>query len=76
MDSLGIFGILGFAFAATTFSVRVYEYQSDVLYGPYIEGRAQERIFAMFDPIVARLAPIFERINWQARNAIYLASLA
>jgi hypothetical protein len=73
MDILGIFG---FVFAATAFSVLVYEYQSDVLYGPYIQGRAEPRMFAMFDPVVARVAPIFDRINWQARNAIYLASLA
>jgi hypothetical protein len=73
---MDILGIVGFVFAATAFSVLVYEYQSDVLYGPYIQGRAEQRMFAMFDPVVARVAPIFDRINWQARNAIYLASLA
>jgi hypothetical protein len=73
MEYLGIFG---FVFAATALSVLVHEYQADVLHGPYIEGRAQERLFAIFDPVVALVAPMFERINWQARNAIYLASLA
>lgn len=76
MDILGIFGIFGFVFAATTLSVLVYEYQTDVLHGPFIEGRAQERLLAILDPVVALVAPTFERINWQARNAIYLASLA
>jgi hypothetical protein len=71
-----ILGILGFAFAVTAFSVLVYEYQSDVLYGPYIEGRPEERVFAAFDPVVALITPVFDRINWQARSAIYLASLA
>jgi hypothetical protein len=73
---MDILGIVGFIFAATALSVLVYEYQTDVLHGPFIEGRAEERIFAMLDPIVALFAPVFDRINWQARNAIYLASLA
>ena len=32
--------VLGFAFAATTLAAMAYERHMDVLYGPYVEGRA------------------------------------
>jgi hypothetical protein len=73
----GILGIAGFVFAATALSVLVYEYQADVLHGPYIEGRAQSQWeAAMLAPVLAMFEPYVERLNWKARNAIYLASLA
>jgi hypothetical protein len=78
MDILGIFG---FVFAATATGVLVYEHHMDVLSGPYIEGREPARIIAamlepMFEPVHALVAPLLERLNWQARSAVYLASLA
>ncbi len=74
MDMLGI---AGFVFAATALSVLVYEHQADVLHGPYIEGRKPLRLTdAIADPLRALAKPVLDRINWQARNAIYLASLA
>jgi hypothetical protein len=33
-------GLLGFTFAATALAVLAYERRMDVLYGPYIQGRA------------------------------------
>jgi hypothetical protein len=72
-----IAGIWGFVFAATAVCVLVYEHQTDVLNGPYIEGRVKARAFApIVDPMNALLGPVIERINWKARGAIYLASLA
>ena len=75
MESLAIFGILGFSFAATTSGVLIYERQSDVL--SYIEGR--ERPYAV-DAVVgfawAVAEAMVEHLNWKARNAVYLASLA
>jgi hypothetical protein len=72
-----IAGIWGFVFAATAIGVLVYEHQTDVLRGPYIEGRVQPRLLApMIDQARVLLEPIIERINWKARNAIYLALLA
>lgn len=72
-----IVGVFGFVFAATAIGVLVYEHQTDVLHGPYIEGRVKPRVFApVIDPMRALVAPVIERINWKARNAIYLASLA
>jgi hypothetical protein len=74
---MDILGILGFAFAVTTTGRLVYEHQTDVLHGPYIEGRAQSRAFAsIVDPVRAVVDAAMERLNWQARNVVYLASLA
>jgi hypothetical protein len=73
----GVSGIAGFVFAATALSVLVYEYQADVLHGPYIEGRAKpQRKAAMLAPLRAMFEPYVERLNWKARNAIYLAAIA
>ena len=70
-------GIAGFVFASTALSVLVYEHQTDVLHGPYIEGRAPGRpASGIFDPMRAIVEPVLDRLNWKARNAIYLASLA
>jgi len=72
-----IAGIWGFVFAATAIGVLVYEHETDVLHGPYIEGREKPRVFAsIIDPVNALVEPIIEDINWTARGAIYLASLA
>jgi len=72
-----IIGIVGFVFAATAIGVLVYEHQTDVLHGPYIEGRMKPRGAAsMWDPVHAVVAPVIDRLNWKVRNAIYLASLA
>ena len=70
-----ILGIFGFVFAATASGVLVYEHQTDVL--RYIEGREESpAIASIFDPARAVIDPLIERINWKARNAIYLASFA
>jgi hypothetical protein len=75
MESLAIFGILGFAFAATTSGVLVYERQSDVL--SYIEGRERPRaVSAMFKFARAIGEAMVDHLNWKARDAVYLASLA
>ena len=74
---MDILGIAGFVFAATALGVLVYERRTDVLYGPYIEGRAQpRRVAAIRDPARAFVDTLIERLNWQARHVIYLASLA
>jgi hypothetical protein len=74
MEFLGIFG---FVFAATATGVLVYEHHMDVLNGPFIEGREQPRVIAtMLAPVRAMVEPLIERLNWQARSAVYLASLA
>ena len=72
-----IIGLVGFVFAATAAGVLAYERQMDVLHGPYIEGRARPRsVAAIWDPMRAFVEPLIERLNWNVRNAIYLASLA
>jgi hypothetical protein len=72
-----ILGIAGFVFAATAAGVLVYERETDVLHGPYIEGRqAQRAVAAMLGPVRPVIEAVTERLNWRARNAVYLASFA
>ena len=72
-----ILGILGFVFAATTTGRLVYERESDVLHGPYIEGRVRPQVFAATFKFARAVGEAFmEHLNWKARDAIYLASLA
>lgn len=74
---MDILGILGFVFAATATGALVYEHQTDVLNGPYIEGRAKPRkLAAIFDPARALADALMERLTWNAHHAVYLASLA
>ena len=75
MESLAIFGIMGFAFAATTSGALVYERQSDVL--SYVEGREPSRaVSATFAFARAIAEAMVEHLNWKTRDAVYLASLA
>jgi hypothetical protein len=77
MESLAIFGIMGLAFAATTSGALVYERQSDVLHGSYIEGRERPRAVAAIIRFARAIGEaMVEHLNWKARNAVYLASLA
>jgi hypothetical protein len=77
MDIIGTIGIAGFAFAATAIGGLIREQQTDVLRGPYIEGReTPDHLAAILDQAWARLEPFAEQLSWKARNAIYLASLA
>jgi hypothetical protein len=77
MESLAIFGIMGLAFAATTSGALVYEHQNDVLHGSYIEGREQPRVVAATIGFAQAIGEaVFEHMNWKARDAVYLASLA
>jgi hypothetical protein len=77
MEIFGILGISGFVFALTTTGVLVYEHETDVLHGPYIEGRERTHAFAatfVFARAVGEA--MIEHLNWKARDAVYLASLA
>jgi hypothetical protein len=40
---IAIFGLFGLAFTAAILAKIVHERRLDVLYGPYIQGRARER---------------------------------
>jgi len=71
-----IAGLLGFVFAATVFGTVMYERRMDVLYGPYIEGRARtNRVAVVWHPVRAVAGRLMDRLNWSARNAHYLAWL-
>ena len=68
-----ILGIVGFAFAATALGVLVYEHQTDVLHGPYIEGRNKRPV-----PRIIAKPPLslFDRLRFKLRGMVYLASIA
>jgi hypothetical protein len=68
-----IIGILGFVFGAVAIGKLTYEREMDVLHGRYIEGREEAKEFAaLWNPMLVQVG----RLNWSARNAVYLASLA
>jgi hypothetical protein len=66
------------AFVATAALAKwIYERQMDVLHGHYIEGRERaDHLAQIVAPARAAIDPFVARLAWQARNAIYLASLA
>jgi hypothetical protein len=68
-----IIGLVGLVFAAAALGALVYEHQTDVLHGPYIEGRVQPRTLDLiWDP----LRPLADQLSFKARNVVYLALLA
>ena len=68
-----IIAILVLVFAAAATGKFIYEREMDVLHGRYIEGREESKEFAaVWNPMLVQV----ERLNWTARNAVYLASLA
>jgi hypothetical protein len=88
MEIILILGIAGFVFAATTTGRLVYEHDTDVLHGAYIEGRARTYDFApIIDPVRAVVDNAMDRLAWhiddlklrfvwKVRNAVYLAMMA
>ena len=72
-----ILGVAGFVFAATVAGVLVYEREADVLHGSYIEGRIESGVLAaLLVPVRPLADAVMERLNWQARNAVYFAAMA
>ena len=66
MEIFALLGISGFVFAATTTGRLVYEHETDVLYGPFIEGRERSRAFAaIIDPVRAVVDNAMEHFAWR-----------
>ena len=66
--------VIGFTFAATTLAAMAYEQRMDVLYGPYVEGRADRTDFSVgqfWKPIHSAV----DRFRWEARYMLYLTSV-
>ena len=63
--------IPGAVFAAATFVAVTYERRMDVLYGPYIEGRATLSAARFWKPVHAAA----DRLGRKARNVIYFVSV-
>jgi hypothetical protein len=67
-------GCVAFVFAATALVALAAERRMDVLYGPYIEGRARRRV-----PVATRLVPVSlrrlaDRVRWSVRDVVCLAA--
>ena len=66
MEIFAILGISGFVFAATTTGWLVYEHETDVLHGAYIEGRGRTYDFApIIDPVRAAVDNAMEHFAWK-----------
>jgi hypothetical protein len=61
---------LSFMFAATTLAAMAYERQMDVLYGPYLPGRAHLPKHRFWEPVYSAA----DRLRWKARDVIYYSS--
>jgi hypothetical protein len=66
---------LGFVFAATTLAAMAYERRMDVLYGPYLEGRARGRARLTAKRFWKPVHSAADRLRWKARGMIYLPSV-
>jgi hypothetical protein len=67
--------IIGFAFAAASLAVMVYERRMDVLYGPYVEGRAGSRAGLSTDRFWKPVQAAADRFSWKAHHIVHLASV-
>jgi hypothetical protein len=66
--------VLGFAFAATALGALIYERRMDVLYGPYVEGRANRMDFPA-GQFWKSINSAVDGFRWKARNMLYLTSV-
>ena len=66
---------LGFVFAATTLAAMAYERRLDVLYGPYLEGRARGRARLTAKLFWKPVHSAADRLRWKARGMIFLPSV-
>jgi hypothetical protein len=66
---------LGFVFAATTLAAMAYERRMDVLYGPYLEGRAGRRVRLSTQRFWKPMQSAIDRFRWKVRGMVYLASV-
>ena len=73
MENIEIIGFLGFVFAATALAAIAHERHMDVLYGPYIQGRAKRHvdISTFWEPVQSAA----DLLRWKGRSMIYLASI-
>ncbi|MGA7807421.1 hypothetical protein [Bradyrhizobium sp.] len=71
-----IIGLVGFVFAATAAGALLHERRMDVLYGPYIERRANRRRASSANAISRPVQRLADLLRWKARNAVYLGAIA
>jgi hypothetical protein len=65
--------VFGFVFAVT--AAIAYERRIDVLYGPYVEGRAGWSAGLSVDRFWKPVHSALDRYRWKASNIVYLTSL-
>ena len=66
---------LGFVFAVSTLAAIAYERRMDVLYGPYLEGRARARVRRSAERFWQPVRSVADRLRWKARGMVYLAAV-
>jgi hypothetical protein len=66
--------LLSFVFAAAALAAAAYERRMDVLYGPYIEGRAFELAVVSTEWFLKPVRAAADSFRWKARNMAYFAS--
>jgi hypothetical protein len=66
---------LGFVFAASAIGAIAYERRMDVLYGPYIEGRASGQVRLTAERFWQPVRSVADRLRWKARGMVYLAAV-
>jgi hypothetical protein len=71
--TMKMIAIAGFVFAATGIAALVYDYRTDVLHGPYIEGSDRSGNAATMRLTMA--PAIVDHFRWRARNMIYLTAI-
>ena len=65
---------LVFVFSATTLAAMAHERRMDVLYGPYVEGRANRMDFPA-GQFLKSINSAVDGFRWKARNMLYLTSV-
>jgi|SRR5450631_910012 hypothetical protein len=65
---------LVFVFSATTLAAMAHERRMDVLYGPYLEGRAGGHVRLSTERFWKPMHSAADRLRWKARGMVYLAS--
>ena len=66
---------LGFVFAVSALAAMAYERRMDVLYGPYLEGRARGRVRLTTKRFWKPVRSAADRLRWKARGMVYLAAV-
>jgi len=75
MDIFTAATIVALVATATAVFAFVFERRMDVLYGPYIEGRARRSKASTWTIVRSISEPAMDKLRWKARNVPYITGL-